>query len=382
MATAAAHEWRAHADLATAKGQLKVVRPSRRRGTMHDDFERCGFLADNACGLGEAHAPVIESPTAQKLFDVLRCPLCGTGLNATDGGVECGSAHRFRADGGYVDLSVEGDAVTTRTFESFGYEWNAFDTITAEEERYWHWYFADVPLDELRDATALDAGCGKGRFTRFTAQRVSGMVALDGSSAVEAAARNLADLHNVLVVKTDLRLPAVESEAFDFVSCLGVLHHLADPEPGFLRLVKLLRPGGRILIYVYSRPEGRGVRSVCLAAANAMRLVTTRLPRAVLRPLAAPIAGALYLGVVLPGAVADRLGIERLRRLPLGTYRRTPVRALWLDTFDRLSAPLEARYRPSEIAAWFSRAGLELDALREDAGIFALGRRSAAPQAP
>lgn len=33
-----------------------------------------------------------------------------------------------------------------------------------------------------------------------------------------------------------------------------------------------------------------------------------------------------------------------VRSLPLGIYRNQPVRSLWLDTFDRLSAPLENRY--------------------------------------
>lgn len=308
-------------------------------------------------------------------LDAIRCPFCAERLHVDGPIALCGSGHRFSSAQGYLDLSAKTDDVTTRTLESFGYEWKAFDSITPEEEEYWRWYFADVPLDDLADGLAVDAGCGKGRFTRFTARHVSAMLAVDGSSAVESAARNLADLHNVVVVKADLRTPVLAAESFDFVSCLGVLHHLADPEGGFKRLVRALRPGGRILIYVYSRPDRLGVRSAALASAAALRRVSTRLPHRMLRFLAAPIAAGLYGAVVLPGALGERLNIKRLNVLPLIVYRRKPLRALWLDTFDRLSAPLEARYRPEEVAAWLQRAGLEIEALREDAGVFALGRR-------
>ena len=48
-----------------------------------------------------------------------------------------------------------------------------------------------------RGKVGLDAGCGKGRYTRFLAQHLDAEVALDGSSAAEAAARNLADIADV-----------------------------------------------------------------------------------------------------------------------------------------------------------------------------------------
>jgi SAM-dependent methyltransferase len=309
------------------------------------------------------------------VLGAIRCPACSERIDVQGSLVRCRSGHRFPGANGYLDLSSEADDVTARTLDAFGYEWNAFSAITPEDQEYWRWYFADVPLDDLAGGLALDAGCGKGRFTQFTAQHVSAILALDGSSAVESAARNLADLNNVVVVKADLRTPVLAAEAFDFVSCLGVLHHLPDPEDGFDRLVRVLRPGGRILIYVYSRPARFGIRSAALFAAAALRGVSTRLPHRLLRVLAAPIAAGLYGTVVLPGMFGERSHLERLKGLPLAVYRGKPLRALWLDTFDRLSTPLEARYRPEDVLTWFERAGLEVEALREDAGIFALGRR-------
>ncbi|MGQ0803890.1 MAG: class I SAM-dependent methyltransferase [Actinomycetota bacterium] len=261
------------------------------------------------------------------------------------------------------------DDATERTFDAFGYEWTRFGTIQPEDEKFWRGYYRDVPLPELAGRPALDAGCGMGRFTRFLAEHVGHVVALDGSDAVVSAAKNLADLPNAAVVKADLRRAPFPPRSFEFVACLGVLHHLSDPEAGFRALVELLRPGGRVLVYLYSRPQRFGVRAAGLAASRFLRRITVRLPHSVVRVLSAAIAALLYAGVVLPGRV--------ITSLPLATYRRRPVRSLWLDTFDRLSAPVEYRYVKKEVEGLFSRAGLVIDAARDEAGWFVTAHKPA-----
>lgn len=177
------------------------------------------------------------------------------------------------------------DRDTARTLDSFGYEWTAFDQIQPEDEGFWRWYFADVPVQELDGQRGLDAGCGKGRYSRFTAAHLGSLVALDGSRAVEAAKRNLADIDNVQVVRADVRAMPFEREAFGFISCLGVLHHLPDPRDGFRGMVELLKPSGLLLLYVYSRPSSLGLRSAALGTARTLRRVTVRLPGRLLRVL-------------------------------------------------------------------------------------------------
>ena len=164
----------------------------------------------------------------------VRCPRCGLPMTEDAGGVRCASGHRHRWRDGYLDFSEAPiDATSARTAQSFGYEWTAFDQINEEDADYWRWYFQDVRLDDLAEAVALDAGCGKGRYTVFTADHVAHLVALDASDAVQVAARVLEPKPNTLVVRSDLRGAPFTDGAFDLVTCLGVLHHLADPEAGF-----------------------------------------------------------------------------------------------------------------------------------------------------
>jgi hypothetical protein len=95
----------------------------------------------------------------------------------------------------------------------------------------------------------------------------------------------------------------------------------------------------------------------------------------VLKAVSTPIAGLLYLGVVAPGAYGDRTGRTALASLPMHAYRGKPFRSLVLDTFDRLSAPVEHRYVWTELAPWFEGAGLVVDAARDETGWFVLAHR-------
>ncbi len=316
-----------------------------------------------------------------RLLELFVCPRCGERLAPEDGAgrpsVVCPRGHRFPFDRGYLDLAEDAapDSTTSRTFESFGYEWNTFDDVRDEDSEFAEVYFRDLDMTTLQGKTGLDAGCGKGRYTRFLAPHLRGLIALDGSSAVEAAARNLEPFANVVVVRADLRTVPVAPGSIDLVVCLGVLHHLEDPRAGFGSLVKLLAPTGQILVYLYSRPAEFGARRLALSTAEALRALTVRTPHRLLRLLSAPVAALLFLGVVQLGAFGQRVGIGPLARLPMASYRGKPFRSLLLDTFDRLSAPVEHRYLWEELAPWFEEEGLTVDAAREEAGWFILAHR-------
>ena len=267
---------------------------------------------------------------------------------------------------------------TKRTFESFGYEWTTFDDVRAEDAEFADVYFADLDLGALAGRVGLDAGCGKGRYSRYLAPRLGRLVALDGSEAVRAAAKNLADVPNTAVVQADLRAAPFAPGTFGFISCLGVLHHLDDPREGMRRLVELLAPGGIMLLYLYSRPGRAGARAAGLAASAALRRLTVRMPHRWLRRFSAVVAAVLWAALVVPGHVARRLGVGPVARLPMEAYRGKPFRSLVLDTFDRLSAPVEHRYLWPELEPWFAEESMVVDAKRDQAGWFVVSHKPAA----
>jgi hypothetical protein len=77
----------------------------------------------------------------------------------------------------------------------------------------------------------------------------------------------------------------------------------------------------------------------------------------------------------VPGRIGEMLHWTRLESLPLAPYRGRPPRVLWLDTFDRLSAPVEHRFVWEEVAPWFAEAGLHVLAVREYGGLVIVAER-------
>lgn len=288
----------------------------------------------------------------------------------------CRSGHPLQVRGGYVDASTTPvDVLTARTFTSFGYEHTTFTEGQREEEAYWHYLFSGIPPEVLRGGVGLDVGCGSGRFARFLAERLRALVVLDGSRAIEAAARNLADLPNTVAVRSDLRSAPLAMESFDFISCIGVLHHLDRPEEAFRSLVRLLAPGGRLLIFVYSQPARGTIRWLVVQSAIALRKLTVHVPHPLLRAASAAVASALHVLLVVPGRLGERFRIGPLSALPLSFYRHLPLRSLWLSTFDILGAPIEHRYTKPEIQSWFVDAGLEIESIEDHHGFKVLARR-------
>jgi hypothetical protein len=114
---------------------------------------------------------------------------------------------------------------------------------------------------------------------------------------------------------------------------------------------------------------------MALWVAARLRTVTVRLPHRTLKALSTPIAAGLYVSVVAPGRYGDRTGLKALAGLPMATYRGKPFRSLVLDTFDRLSAPVEHRYVWDELAPWFEESGMVVKAARDEAGWFVLARK-------
>ncbi len=114
---------------------------------------------------------------------------------------------------------------------------------------------------------ALVAGGGTGDSTIYLAEQLRNFAAevvyLDVSAASLAVARERAAIRGLTNIRwvndSILNLPALGLGAFDYVSCTGVLHHLASTEAGLGILTGALRDDGVILLMLYGRYGRRSV---------------------------------------------------------------------------------------------------------------------------
>ena len=114
---------------------------------------------------------------------------------------------------------------------------------------------------------ALVAGGGTGDATIFLAEQLRGtdaeIVHLDLSEAsLEIARKRAAErkLANIRFMRESLLdLPRLALGKFDYVNCVGVLHHLPDPDAGLRALLEVLAGDGVLGLMVYALYGRTGV---------------------------------------------------------------------------------------------------------------------------
>ena len=335
----------------------------------------------------------------EELLETLRCPACqgrlsmAAEVNAAEWRCSrCGEG--FPVIGGIPRLllsplreallgngAADGDdARQVRTALSFGFEWTRFPEMYEEWDQVFLKYMQPHQPEFFQGKKVLDAGCGNGRFAYHAARSGAKVWAIDLGPAIEVARRNTEPARNVQVLQADLHHPPFALGSFDFIYSIGVLHHLPNPEAAFQNLLRYLKPGGEIQIYLYWKPEGQPVKQALLAGITAARQITTRLPHQIVNGLAYPAAAAAFALFVWPYQLFRRVPsfAPLAEKIPMKQYASLPFRVCVNDQFDRFSAPIENRYTKEEVAAWLERAGLEQVRVSAAYGWVGTGRKPAA----
>ncbi len=244
----------------------------------------------------------------------------------------------------------------SRTQSAYGLQWNRFRIVRTDEDRATFRNRTGMAPEDLAGKEVLDAGCGMGRYLRIAAESPARLVVgVDLSLAVAAARELTAGLPGVAIVRGDLlRLPFA-SGRFDAIYSLGVLDHTPDPRAAFLELARLLRPGGRIAIWVYLRE-----RPIVETIMDLQRAVSTRLPLGLLEPLcriAAPIGGLKRRLMGSRRWIVRRLGVA-LHLATIGVSMHPDPEVRVCDTLDWYAPKFLSRHTLEEVAGWFAEAGL------------------------
>ncbi len=122
-----------------------------------------------------------------------------------------------------------------------------------------------VALAELQPGeSVLDVGCGTGSLAIVAKERVGAagrVCGIDPSVSLLAGARRKAARRNLAI---DFQRGVIErlpfaDQSFDAVLSTIMMHHLPDDikRQGLAEIARVLKPGGRLLIADFKRPEPR-----------------------------------------------------------------------------------------------------------------------------
>lgn len=120
--------------------------------------------------------------------------------------------------------------------------------------------FAEI-LDRSipQDASIIDVGTGTGQLSAFLSLRRKCVWGIDFSDSSLKKAKDLKQklkLDSWNLKKVDI-LDAKQIDEigmkFDYVLCLGVLHHTSNAYHGFKNILRLLKPNGHVAVGLYNR---------------------------------------------------------------------------------------------------------------------------------
>jgi SAM-dependent methyltransferase len=226
-----------------------------------------------------------------------------------------------------------------------------------------------LDLRSLAGADVCEVGCGNGRFLRHLAARAKSVTGIEPSEAYRNSIEYTRDLPNVRVVHSDVYDVTIEN-AFDYVFCLGVLHHTPDPAETVRRIRRMTKPSGKAVIWTYGR-EGNGLY---LLLARCLRVFTTRMSHRALERFSSvllyPLKAYIALCRTLP------LPMRGYMRRVLATYDDYTLR---LTIYDQLNPSIAGYWSREELAAILRAGGFDDVAYHHRHGYSwtALARKSA-----
>jgi SAM-dependent methyltransferase len=290
---------------------------------------------------------------AEEIRAILRCPSCQAALIDDESGLKCTSCqHKFPMVNGvlrFVDAQHYAG--------SFGFQWLKFDRTQLDTEsshRSERDFIRKTGLhpEDLAGKLVLDVGCGMGRFAEIVSRWGAKVVGVDLSQAVEAAARNLGH-RGVTIFQADAFSLPFAPESFDYIYSMGVLHHTPDCEKAFKSLPKLLKPGGGIMIWLYS------AYNKWYRMSDVYRTVTRKLPKRFLYSLCyltIPLYGIHRVLRVIP--LVGKPASGALRYMIPMSFDVDPQWRM-LNTFDWYSPYYQSKHTYEEVFRWFESCGLE-----------------------
>ena len=221
----------------------------------------------------------------------------------------------------------------------------------------------DFDLSRVRGEWVLEAGSGAGRFVKLLAEHGAEIVGVDLSYGIDEVFRFIGKLPNVHLVHASIFELPFKDAGFDKVYSLGVLHHTPSTKQAFDCLPRLLRPGGRLAVWVYSSHNPNPWKF-----GQMYRKVTTRLPPRLLYYLCYA-AIPMYYVYKIPG-------IGKFLSIILRTDGHHPdPRFRVLNTFDYYAPKYQFLHRYDEVFGWFEEHGFERIRVLHDA-VAVAGTRS------
>jgi SAM-dependent methyltransferase len=291
-------------------------------------------------------------------------------------------------------------AAQEQTSNTFGFKWAKRDTFEGEAtrvmkawliEKYGNVSKAPWLFDGGPRPVMLDAGCGAAQSALALFEPILDRICYlgaDVSTAVDVAKSRFEErgLQGAFI-QADLNQLPLRDASVDLIFSEGVLHHTDDTRGALAAVARLLKPGGRILFYVY-RKKGPIREFTDDYVRSRMQALTPEQGWDAMIPLTrlGKVLGELNIEIDVPERI-DLLDIPagpiNLQRLVYWHVLKSFYRPdLTLDEMNHINfdwyAPKNAhRHTVEEVRDWCGSLNLAVEHERvEEAGITIIARKT------
>jgi SAM-dependent methyltransferase len=285
----------------------------------------------------DEHVPGLDGGTIEEILEgTLVCAGCGARYAISEG------VPRMLASGSEAGPST-------------GHKWTEFAAAVPEFEKNFLDIASPLTPNDFTGRLVLDAGCGFGRHALFASRYGAEVVAIDSSAdAIASCVANLGEAVRTHVVQGDVDRPPFKRGIFDLVFSYGVLHHVQNAQSTFATLGELVKPNGRLSIWVYGPRQG-----LTRIATGALRGAASAMSPEQLHRVSQGIASGLRVFSHTPYRFLSPVPPFGwlLSHLPVHDHHRWPFDVVVADVYDRLRVPVTGYFRGEEIERWYAEAG-------------------------
>jgi SAM-dependent methyltransferase/uncharacterized protein YbaR (Trm112 family) len=279
---------------------------------------------------------------------------------------QCGQRFRIVESVPWLFATPHGESgdILEKTVEVYSHIWTRVEASGSSGPA--HVEDVEEALGEkvTQGTIGLEAGSGNGTDTGVLARRHPEIevISLDVSEGVYSTLRRTAGIPNVHVVRASVLALPWKSAVCDVGSSVGVLHHTADPQAGLHEIVRVLKPGGRVSLYLYEDHADNSWKAIPLKLVSTVRHITTKFNAKVLSALCYVLSPFVVLAFSIPARVFRCFESTRPLAAKMPFNFGTSLFSVHGDLVDRFGAPVEVRY--SRESVWAVMEACRLTQLR------------------
>jgi len=239
------------------------------------------------------------------------------------------------------------------TADAFADSWNNLPLGSVYDEYQFKDLIEPMTKKDIEGKRVLEMGCGNASLMMMIANwSPELLVGVDLGDSVKSAEKNMKMISykNWKIEQSDLT--EYTSNGFDFVYCIGVLHHLKDPKKGFDAVVSNTNSGGGFHCWVYAYEGNAIIRYIV----DPIRKVSCKLPWWITKYF---IATPLVVPYYFYAKFLKRFNqVSLFKKLPLYQYSQWIAKREFLFfrhvAFDQLVTPQTTYIKKTTIQNWLN----------------------------